>query len=77
MRRVLSACTHNAGRSQMADAYFERHAPPDLNAQSARTDHSYITTLAHRQIRDCLRAGVCAELCHALSLRSPTINTCR
>ncbi len=38
MKRVLFVCTHNAGRSQMAQAYLERHAPPDLGAQSAGTD---------------------------------------
>jgi protein-tyrosine-phosphatase len=35
MRYVLFVCTHNAGRSQIAQAFFERHAPPDLRAESA------------------------------------------
>jgi arsenate reductase (thioredoxin) len=35
MRYVLFVCTHNAGRSQMAQALFERHAPPDVRAESA------------------------------------------
>jgi arsenate reductase (thioredoxin) len=35
MRYVLFVCTHNAGRSQMAQAFFERLAPPDLRAESA------------------------------------------
>ncbi len=35
MRYVLFVCTHNAGRSQMAQAFFERHAPDDLRAESA------------------------------------------
>lgn len=35
MRYVLFVCTHNAGRSQMAQAFFEQHAPPDLRAESA------------------------------------------
>jgi len=35
MRYVLFVCTHNAGRSQMAQAFFERHAPPDVRAESA------------------------------------------
>jgi arsenate reductase (thioredoxin) len=35
MRYVLFVCTHNAGRSQMAQAFFERHAPADLRAESA------------------------------------------
>lgn len=35
MRYVLFVCNHNAGRSQMAQAFFERHAPRDLRAESA------------------------------------------
>jgi arsenate reductase len=35
MRYVLFVCNHNAGRSQMAQAFFERHAPDDLRAESA------------------------------------------
>jgi arsenate reductase (thioredoxin) len=35
MKYVLFVCTHNAGRSQMAQALFERHAPFDLRAESA------------------------------------------
>jgi arsenate reductase len=35
MRYVLFVCTHNAGRSQMAQAFFERYAPDDLRAESA------------------------------------------
>jgi protein-tyrosine-phosphatase len=35
MKYVLFVCTHNAGRSQMAQAFFERYAPPDLRAESA------------------------------------------
>lgn len=35
MRYVLFVCTHNAGRSQMAEAFFTRHAPPDIRAESA------------------------------------------
>ena len=35
MRYVLFVCTHNAGRSQIAQAFFERHAPADLLAESA------------------------------------------
>jgi arsenate reductase (thioredoxin) len=38
MRYVLFVCTHNAGRSQMARAFFERHAPADLRAESAGQD---------------------------------------
>jgi protein-tyrosine-phosphatase len=35
MHYVLFVCTHNAGRSQMAEAFFARHAPPDVRAESA------------------------------------------
>lgn len=35
MKYVLFVCTHNAGRSQMAQAFFERHAPTDVRAESA------------------------------------------
>jgi arsenate reductase (thioredoxin) len=35
VRYVLFVCTHNAGRSQIAQAFFERHAPSDLRAESA------------------------------------------
>ncbi len=35
MKYVLFLCTHNAGRSQMAQAFFERHAPSDVRAESA------------------------------------------
>jgi arsenate reductase (thioredoxin) len=37
MRYVLFVCNHNAGRSQMAQAFFERLAPEDLRAESAGT----------------------------------------
>ena len=35
MKYVLFVCTHNAGRSQMAQAFFERNAPSDVRAESA------------------------------------------
>ncbi len=35
MKYVLFVCTHNAGRSQMAQAFFERHAPEDVRPESA------------------------------------------
>jgi arsenate reductase (thioredoxin) len=35
MKYVLFVCTHNAGRSQMAQAFLERLAPPDIRAESA------------------------------------------
>ena len=33
MKYVLFVCTHNAGRAQMAQTLFERHAPPDIRAE--------------------------------------------
>lgn len=35
MRYVLFVCNHNAGRSQMAQAFFERDGPEDIRAESA------------------------------------------
>lgn len=35
MKYVLFVCNHNAGRSQMAHAFFDRLAPDDLKAESA------------------------------------------
>ena len=35
MKYVLFVCTQNAGRSQMAQAFFERHGPDDIRAESA------------------------------------------
>jgi protein-tyrosine-phosphatase len=37
MKHVLFVCNHNAGRSQMAQAFFERLAPPGVSAESAGT----------------------------------------
>jgi arsenate reductase (thioredoxin) len=34
VKYVLFVCNHNAGRSQMAQALFERHAPADIRAES-------------------------------------------
>ena len=35
MKYVLFVCAHNAGRSQIAQAFFERYAPADIRAESA------------------------------------------
>jgi protein-tyrosine-phosphatase len=35
MKHVLFVCNHNAGRSQMAQAFFNHHAPEDVRAESA------------------------------------------
>jgi arsenate reductase (thioredoxin) len=38
MKYVLFVCTHNAGRSQMAQAFFEQFAPSDVRAESAGSE---------------------------------------
>ncbi len=38
IRYVLFVCNHNAGRSQMAQAFFERYGPEDVRAESAGTE---------------------------------------
>ena len=38
MRYVLFVCNHNAGRSQMAQAFFEQLAPADVRAESAGSE---------------------------------------
>jgi arsenate reductase (thioredoxin) len=38
MKYVLFVCTQNAGRSQIAQAFFERHAPADVRAESAGSE---------------------------------------
>lgn len=38
MKYVLFVCTHNAGRSQMAQAFFERSCPDDCRGESAGSD---------------------------------------
>src|ERR1035441_287216 len=38
MRYVLFVCNHNAGRSQIAQAFFERYGPEDVRAESAGTE---------------------------------------
>jgi arsenate reductase (thioredoxin) len=35
VKYVLFVCSHNAGRSQMAQAFFERYAPADIRTESA------------------------------------------
>jgi arsenate reductase (thioredoxin) len=37
-RYLLFVCNHNAGRSQMAQAFFERYGPEDVRAESAGTE---------------------------------------
>ena len=35
MRYILFVCTHNAGRSQIAQAFWKKYAPDDVRAESA------------------------------------------
>ena len=35
MKYILFVCTHNAGRSQMAQAFWKKYAPADVRAESA------------------------------------------
>jgi arsenate reductase (thioredoxin) len=37
LRYLLFVCNHNAGRSQIAQAFFERDGPADVRAESAGT----------------------------------------
>jgi protein-tyrosine-phosphatase len=38
---VLFVCNHNAGRSQMAQAFMEQHGPGDVRAESAGTEPAH------------------------------------
>jgi arsenate reductase len=40
IRYMLFVCNHNAGRSQMAQAFLERGGPSDIRAESAGTEPS-------------------------------------
>jgi arsenate reductase len=40
-RNVLFVCNHNAGRSQIAQAFFERYGPEDVRAESAGTEPAH------------------------------------
>ena len=74
VKHVLFVCTQNAGRSQMAEAFFTQLAPADVRAGSAGTApaahvHPEVVevmrevgidqTLVLRKARECLRAEGC------------------
>ncbi len=40
MKTVIFVCVHNAGRSQMAEAFFNKYAQGKARALSAGTDHA-------------------------------------
>jgi Low molecular weight phosphotyrosine protein phosphatase len=41
LRYVLFVCNHNAGRSQMAQAFFERDGPEDVRSESAGSEPAH------------------------------------
>jgi arsenate reductase (thioredoxin) len=56
MKYVLFVCTQNAGRSQMAQALFDRHCPDDVRAESAGAEPA---DRVHRVVIEAMReAGV-------------------
>jgi protein-tyrosine-phosphatase len=52
MKYVLLVCNHNAGRSQMAQAFCDRYAPPDVRAESAGAQPAHTP----EEIGDCADA---------------------
>jgi protein-tyrosine-phosphatase len=44
MKYVLFVCTQNAGRSQMAQAFLERHGPDDVRAREILVFRAATTT---------------------------------
>jgi len=55
-KKVLFVCTHNSGRSQMAEAFFNRYAPPHIRAISAgsqpaeRLNQTVVNAMKERDI---------------------------
>ena len=69
MKYVLFVCTHNAGRSQIAQAFFEQYAPADVRAESAGDEPAeavwpnVVEAIAEIGIdEECLREGRCVDL---------------
>lgn len=66
IRYALFVCNHNAGRSQMAQAFFERYGLEDVRVVLVGFDgarvRSHILTLAYRQARKCLSHDTCELL---------------
>jgi len=47
MKKILFVCVENAGRSQMAEAFFRKHAPKGYEAVSGGTEpKGYVNPLA-------------------------------
>ena len=59
MRHLLFVCTHNAGRSQMARAFFEKLAPEDLRAASAAGEPA---KAIRPEVADCLPEHHCGAI---------------
>ena len=52
-KTILFVCVENAGRSQMAEAFFKKYTPDDYEASSAGTRHtSQINPLAVEAIEE-------------------------
>jgi arsenate reductase len=49
---VLFVCTHNAARSQMAEALLRRHGEPDFEVHSAGTEPGRVHPLAIRAMAE-------------------------
>lgn len=46
MKRVLFVCIHNSARSQIAEAFFRKHAPESFEAHSAGIEPGILNPLA-------------------------------
>ena len=57
MTTVLFACVHNAGRSQMAAAFFNALADPERRARASRPARSRRSTCTPRSSRSCARSA--------------------
>ena len=52
-KTILFVCVENAGRSQMAEAFFKKYAPSEYEATSAGTHHtSQINPLSVQVMKD-------------------------
>lgn len=78
MRYVLFVCNHNAGRSQIAQAFFERYGPEDVPAESAGTEPAReIWPSAGKPIGEvrAIRNGIQAHVRELIGARLEAIQT--
>jgi arsenate reductase (thioredoxin) len=74
VKHVLFVCNHNAGRSQMAEAFFNHHAPDDVRAESAGSEPApevwpeVVAVMAERDID--LEGRTPKKLSHEMQLRA-------